>query len=237
MSKEIGIPAFCTQCRSRCGCKAIVKENKLLKVEPDPQHPTGEKLCPKGIAAAELVYHPDRLTSPLRRVSPKGISNPKWEKITWETAFNEIAERMANIRESYGAEQVAFSVTTPSGTHISDGISWIERFIRAYGSPNTIYSTEICNWHKDFASRLTYGTDIGTPDFANTDCIILWGNNPAATWLARSVEIQKALKRGSKLLVIDPRPTLYARRADSWLKVKPGTDQALALGLANLLLK
>ena len=237
MSKEIGIPAFCTQCRSRCGCKAIVKENKLLKVEPDPQHPTGEKLCPKGIAAAELVYHPDRLKSPLRRVSPKGISNPKWEKITWETAFNEIAERMANIRESYGAEQVAFSVTTPSGTHISDGISWIERFIRAYGSPNTIYSTEICNWHKDFASRLTYGTDIGTPDFANTDCIILWGNNPAATWLARSVEIQKALKRGSKLLVIDPRPTLYARRADSWLKVKPGTDQALALGLSNLLLK
>ena len=237
MLNEISIPAFCTQCRSRCGCKAIVKDNKLTKIEPDPHHPTGEKLCPKGTAAAELVYHPDRLTSPLKRISPKGNSNPKWEKITWEIAFKEITRRMGNIRDLYGPEQVAFSVTTPSGTHISDGISWIERFIRAYGSPNTIYSTEICNWHKDFASRLTYGTDIGTPDFVNTDCIILWGNNPAATWLARSVEIQKALKRGAKLMVVDPRPTLYARRANCWLRVKPGTDQALALGLAHLLLK
>jgi anaerobic selenocysteine-containing dehydrogenase len=119
---------------------------------------------------------------------------------------------MAAIRDNHGAEQVAFSVTTPSGTHISDAISWIERFIRAYGSPNTIYGTEICNWHKDHAARLTYGHDIGTPDFANTDCVLLWGNNPAATWLARSVEIQKGLKRGASMVVVDPRPTVFTPR-------------------------
>ena len=105
---------------------------------------------------------------------------------------------MAAIRDRHGPEQVAFSVTTPSGSHIQDSIAWIERFIRAYGSPNTIYATEICNWHKDFATRFTYGHDIGTPDFANTDCILLWGNNPATTWLARHGEIQKALKRGAQ---------------------------------------
>lgn len=144
---------------------------------------------------------------------------------------------MVRIRDDHGPEQVAFSITTPSGTHISDSIAWIERFIRAYGSPNSIYNTEICNWHKDFASRLTYGSDIGTPDFAHTDCVLLWGHNPAATWLARSVEIQQALKRGAKLVVVDPRPTLFARRADCWLRVRPGTDQALALGIANLMLQ
>ena len=95
--------------------------------------------------------------------------------------------------ELRGAEQVAFSVTTPSGSHLSDSIAWIERLIRAFGSPNTIYATEICNWHKDFASRLTYGTDIGTPDFAHTGCVLLWGNNPAATWLARATEVQKVI--------------------------------------------
>lgn len=210
MTEEMRIPTFCTQCRSRCGCDALVKDGKILKIEPQPSHPSGAKLCPKGRAVTELVYHPERLTRPLRRTSPRGAGPTTWESITWEEALTVIAGHMTRIRAEHGAEQVAFSVTTPSGTHISDSIAWIERFIRAFGSPNTIYSTEICNWHKDMASRLTYGTDIGTPDFAHTDCIVLWGNNPAATWLARSVEIQKGLKRGARLLVIDPRPTTFA---------------------------
>ena len=236
MVAEARIAAFCTQCRSRCGCDAVVADGRLLRVEPRPGHPTGEKLCPKGKAAPELVYHPDRLTRPLRRVSPKGAP-AEWQPIGWDEALDEIAGHMARIRDAYGPEQVAFSVTTPSGTHISDSIAWIERLIRAFGSPNTIYGPEICNWHKDFASRFTYGTDIGTPDFARAGCILLWGHNPAATWLARSVELQKALRRGARLVVVDPRPTLYARRAQCWLRVRPGTDQALALGLAHLMLQ
>lgn len=237
MTKVKCIAAFCTQCRSRCGCEVVLEQDKILRIEPLPGHPSGEKLCPKGKAAAELVYHRDRLKHPMRRTSSKGTLCPTWEQISWEEALDEIAGRMARIRADHGAEQVAFSITTPSGTHMSDCISWVERFVRAYGSPNSIYGTEICNWHKDIASRFTYGTDIGTPDFAGTDCILLWGHNPASTWLARSVEVQKAIRRGVKLIVVDPRPTLYARRADCWLQVQPGADQALALGIANLLLQ
>ncbi|MEQ9331082.1 molybdopterin-dependent oxidoreductase [Thalassobaculum sp.] len=230
-------PAFCTQCRSRCGCVAVVADGRLTGIEPLPDHPSGEKLCPKGRAAPELVYHPDRLTRPMRRTAPKGAADPGWVPVSWDEALSEIAGRMAAVAADHGPEQVAFSVTTPSGTHISDSIAWIERLIRAYGSPNTIYGTEICNWHKDFASRFTFGTDIGTPDFANADCVLLWGNNPSATWLARAVEVQKAMRRGARLIVVDPRPTGLARRADPWLPVRPGTDQALALGLANLLIE
>ena len=229
------IAAFCTQCRSRCGCVAVVEDGRLRGIEPLPDHPTGQALCPKGRAAPELVYHPERVTRPLRRTQPKGAADPGWKPIGWDEALAEIAARLSDIRGAHGAEQVAFSVTTPSGSHISDSISWVERFIRAYGSPNIVYGTEICNWHKDYASRFTYGHDIGTPDFANTDCVVLWGNNPAATWLARQVEIQKGLKRGARLIVIDPRPTAMAKRATQWLRVRPGTDQAVALGLANLL--
>ena len=236
-SKITKTPSYCAQCRSRCGCLVVLEDDKLLGIEPLEGHPSGEKLCPKGKAAAELVYHSDRLTHPMRRTSAKDGTTPSWEIISWEEALDEITTRMKLIKDELGAEQIAFSVTTPSGTHISDGISWIERFIRAFGSPNTIYGTEICNWHKDVASRFTYGTDIGTPDFANTDCILLWGNNPSATWLARSVEVQKARKRGVKMIVVDPRPTFFARRADCWLRVKPGTDQALALGIAQVLIE
>ena len=236
MTKEIRTPAFCTQCRSRCGCEAVTAEGRLLRLEPLPSHPSGDKLCPKGRAAPELVEHPDRLVSPMRRSRPKGDPDPGWVAISWDEALDEIAGRMRRIATEHGPEQVAFSVTTPSGTHLQDSISWIERLIRAYGSPNTIYSTEICNWHKDFASRFTYGWDIGTPDFAKTDCVLLWGHNPQSSWLARSGEIQKALKRGARMVVVDPRPTTLARRADCWLQVRPGTDQAVALGLARLLI-
>ena len=230
-------PAFCTQCRSRCGCVAVVENGRLVEIEPLAGHPSGDKLCPKGKAAAELVYHTDRILHPMRRTNPKGAADPGWQPISWDEALDEIAARLSTLARDHGPEQAAFSVTTPSGSHISDSISWIERFIRAYGSPNMIYSTEICNWHKDFASRFTYGHDIGTPDFANTDCILLWGNNPAATWLARTTEIQKGLKRGARLMVVDPKPTVFARRATQWLQVRPGSDRYVALGLAHILLQ
>jgi anaerobic selenocysteine-containing dehydrogenase len=231
------IPAFCTQCRSRCGCTAVVEDGRLAGIEPLPSHPTGDKLCPKGRAAPELVYHKDRLTTPLRRTNPKGAADPGWQPIDWDTALDEIATRLSIIARTYGPEQVAFSATTPSGSHIQDSIAWIERLVRCYGSPNTIYATEICNWHKDYAARFTYGSDIGTPDFATTDCVLLWGNNPAATWLARATEVQQAVKRGARMIVVDPRPTAFAKRADQWLRVNPGTDQVLALGLAHLLIE
>ena len=233
----IRTPSFCTQCRSRCGCIAVVNDGKLAAVEPDPAHPTGAKLCPKGRAAPELVYHPDRLTQPMRRTAPKGAADPGWVPVSWDEALDEIAANMLAIRAEHGAEQVAFSVTTPSGSHLQDSIAWIERLIRAYGSPNTIYATEICNWHKDYATRFTFGHDIGTPDFAHTDCIFLWGNNPAVTWLARVAEIQGAMKRGARMVVVDPRPIALAKQATQWLQVLPGTDQALALGLAHLLIE
>ncbi len=117
------IPAFCAQCRSRCGCTAVVEDGRLTGIEPLPDHPTGAKLCPKGRAAPEQVYHADRLTHPMRRTTPKGAGRTEWERISWDTALDEIARRMGEISRDHGAEQVAFGVTTPSGTHISDGIA------------------------------------------------------------------------------------------------------------------
>ena len=230
------IPGFCTLCRSRCGTLNTVDGDRLVRVEPDPGHPTGRAICSKGRAAPEIAHGSHRLRTPLRRTRPKGDPNPGWVPVGWDEAMGDIAARLAAQKAAEGAESVAFAVTSPSGTPISDAIDWIERFVRLFGSPNTAYSTEICNWHKDHAHAFTYGAGIGTPEYANADLILLWGHNPSAVWLAQADAIALGLRRGARLAVVDPRRTPYAGQADHWLRVRPGTDAALALGLIREML-
>lgn len=227
---------FCTLCRSRCGTLNRVENDALIAVEPDPSHPNGAAMCRKGKAAPELVHHPDRLTTPLRRTAPKGAADPGWQRISWDEALTEIAHRLGDIRRESGAHAVAFGVTTPSGTPLSDSIDWIERFVRVFGSPNTVYATEICNWHKDFAHAFTFGCGMPTADYAHADVIMLWGHNPTSTWLSQANAIARGRARGARLLVVDPRKTPLAADADAWLPVRPGADAALALGLARRLI-
>lgn len=230
-------PGFCTLCRSRCGTLNEVVGDRLVSVRPNPDHPTGKAMCAKGRAAPELVDSPHRQFHPLRRTAPKGAADPLWERISWEEALSEIADRLVTFREETGAESVAFAVTTPSGTPLSDSIDWIERFIRHYGSPNTCYATEICNWHKDFAHAFTFGCGIPPADYESADVIVLWGHNPTNTWLAQADAIARGRRRGAKLIVVDPRPTALAKEADVWLQVQPGTDGALALALIRQMIE
>ena len=230
-------PGFCTLCRSRCGTLNTVENDRLIAVQPNPQHPTGAAMCLKGKAAPELVDSAERLLYPMRRTQPKGAADPGWVRMDWDEALDEIAARMVDIKARRGAESFAFSVTTPSGTPLSDSIDWIERFIRRYGSPNTCYATEICNWHKDVAHVFTFGCGIPVADYRNAGLIVLWGHNPTNTWLAQAQAIADGRQNGARLLVIDPRATALAREADVWLQVKPGSDAALAMGLANLLIE
>ena len=230
------IPGYCALCTSVCGCISVVEDGRLVAVEPDPSHPTGKALCGKGRAAPELVYHEDRLLHPLRRVSPKD-SPAEWERIGWDEALDETARHLKRLAAEHGPESVAFAITTPSGTGIQDSYPWIERLRHAYGSPNAPYGTEICNFHRDDIYALTFGVDTPMPDFQNAGCIVLWGHNPSTTWLAYASRVAEAKARGAKLIVVDPRRAGLAVKADVWLRVRPGSDGALALGLANLLLE
>lgn len=230
-------PGYCTLCRSRCGTINVVKANSLIAVRPDTSHPTGQAMCMKGKAAPELVHSPHRLLYPMRRTRPKADADPGWVRISWEEALAETAARLSAIRQESGAEAVVFAVTTPSGTPLSDSIEWIERFVRLYGSPNICYATEVCNWHKDVAHEFTFGCGMPVADYANADLILLWGHNPTNTWLAQSNAIGRGRAAGARLMVVDPRPTALATQAQSWLRVRPGTDAALALGLTRLLIE
>ena len=154
------------------------------------------------------------------------------------------ASAIQRIAVQHGPAAVAFSQASPSTTALADAGGWIRRLMNAFGTPNAATSLELCGWGRGFATRYTYGVgSVGTgaggamPDIANTGCLIFWGYNPSMSRLTHATAIIEALKCGMRRIVIDPRHVGLASKADIWLRVRPGTDGALALGLANLMIE
>lgn len=228
---------FCSLCRSRCGTINVVERGRLVEVRPSPAHPTGQAVCPKGRAAPEIAHSARRLKYPLRRTQPKTAADPGWVRISWDEALTEIADRLKHYRAASGAETVAFSITSQSSSAISDGTEWVQRFLRLYGSPNNCMAVELCNWHKDYSHAFTFGCGLPTPDYANSDLIVLWGHDPANSWLAQANAIMEAKGRGARLMVVDPHRSGSVLAADLWCRIRPGTDGALALGIARQLIE
>lgn len=217
----------------------MVRDGRFVALEPDPSHPTGKALCAKGRAAPELVYHPDRLLHPLKRTRPKGDRDPGWERIGWDEALNLSAARLRRLADSFGPESVVFSVASPSTSASSDSLIWIERLMRAFGSPNECMSMELCGWGRYGATTYTYGASVPgsyMPDLEHAGCILFWGYNPNLARIAHAVSTTAALERGARLIVVDPRRVGPATKADVWLRVRPGTDAALALGIAHVMI-
>lgn len=239
------IPGFCGLCIARCGTIATVENGRFTRLDPDPSHPTGAAICAKGRAAPELVYHKDRLTRPLRRTRPKGDPDPGWQEISWDAALDQTAAAMRRIAAQHGPRAVAFSQSSPSTTAIGDSAVFMRRLMNAFGTPNLVWALDLCGWGRGFATRYAYGVgSVGTgsaggamADIDRAGCLILWGYNPSISRLTHATATVAALKRGMKLIVVDPRQAGLANKADIWLRVRPGTDGALALGLANVMIQ
>ena len=234
------IPGYCALCVSRCGSSAVVENGRFVALEPDPSHPNGKALCAKGRAAPELVYHPDRLLYPLKRTRPKSDPDPGWQRISWDEALDLTAARLRKIASEHGPESVVFSVASPSTSASDDSLVWVQRLTNAFGSPNLCESMELCGWGRYLATLYTFGASVPgvyMPDLENAGCILFWGYNPNLARLTHATATVEALKRGARLIVVDPRRTGVAKKADVWLRVRPGTDGALALGIAHVMIE
>ncbi|HUB16568.1 MAG TPA: molybdopterin-dependent oxidoreductase [Acetobacteraceae bacterium] len=238
------IQGYCGLCIARCGTVATVEGGRLTRLDPDPTHPTGQALCAKGRAAPELVYHQERLIQPLRRTRPKGDADPGWQPIGWDAALEHTAAAMRRIAERDGPHAVCFSLSSPSTTAIGDAAPFIRRLMNAFGTPNVVSNLDLCGWGRAGATRYTWGVaGIATggggamPDLANSGCTILWGYNPSFSRLSHATAVLAAVERGMRLIVVDPRHVGLAGKADLWLRVRPGTDGALALGIADVMIQ
>lgn len=234
------VSGFCNLCVSRCGSIGVVENGRFVALEPNPTHPTGKALCAKGRAAPELVYHSDRQLYPVKRTRPKGDPDPGWQRISWDEAMDITANRLRKIADEYGPESVVFSVASPSTTATEDSLVWISRLMNVFGSPNLCAAMELCGWGHTLASTYTFGASVPSaymPDLENAGCIMFWGYNPNLARLSHATATMEAIKRGARLIVVDPRRTGIAKKANQWLQVRPGTDGALALGIANVMIE
>ncbi|HEX2967279.1 MAG TPA: molybdopterin-dependent oxidoreductase [Syntrophorhabdaceae bacterium] len=228
-------PAICGVCPGGCGIVATVKNGKLIKVEPDKDVPYGN-LCIRGRAAPEIVYSPDRLTTPLIRTGKKG--NGEFRAATWDEAIDLVAERMKEIRDTYGAH--AFVYHSGRGAFEESLHDFSEGFLYPYGSPNMASVGSLCFVSYGILAPVpTFG--IGgsrlIPDIENSKMIVVWGANPITDSPPTIFErIVAAQKRGVKIIAIDHMKSDIARRADQWVAVRSGTDGALALGMIRVII-
>jgi anaerobic selenocysteine-containing dehydrogenase len=219
---------------SQCKMRVVIKGGKVTTIDGDPTDSESKgQLTVRDKHMKEILYAPDRLTHPMKRVGARGEG--KWKRISWNEALTIIANRLQDITKRYGPEAIDFH----HGHYHSGDIlgAYLARLANLIGTPNITNPSHVCHLPRVF---LGFNYDLGAvvpPDVAHTKCLIIWGGNPEATNKPQEIAIKEARERGIKLIVIDPRVTCYAKKADFHAQLRPGTDGALALGLLHVIIK
>jgi len=231
------VRSACRMCHGVCQVLVHLRGGRVLKVTGDPDSPTSRGyICPKGAASPELLYHPDRVTHPLRRIGKRGEG--KWRRISWDEALNEIEETFSRIKRESGPEYVAIGQGT--GRAYTD---FTLRFANAFGTPNFVAPAHLCYMPRVFASSITLGqlpiTDVYGSGGNHPACVVIWGCNITESGAADGMcgrLIEHALRTAEKVIVIDPRRITPAKKATHWLQLRPGTDGALALAMIHTII-
>jgi len=219
----------CASCDIKCSVLADVEDNKIIRIRRDPTHPiTPQSLCNKGAAFPDQMYHKDRILYPLKSIGKRGEG--KWARVSWNEAMDEIADRLKTIVDRYGPE----AVSGTAGAIVPYDLA--RRFLNILGSPNFVAGTYLCLGNTSGVNRVTYGWN-PFPDYWHTKCIVMWGHDPQPNkWTAEYLWARDAVKRGAKLIVVDPRISFSAKRADIHLRLRPGSDPALLMGWLNVII-
>lgn len=230
MGKNRNIATLCRMCDHGCGIEVTVIDNRPTSLKGSKKHPYNRGwLCAKGRAALDLYFSPKRLNNPLIRSNGKLISTD------WSHAFDVASKKLFAIRDQYGPQSLA--IYNGEGTGHQEIKYYMKRFANVYGTPNFMSVGSLCNASRTMSEVLTFG-GLTKPDIFNARCLIIWGGNPSIShepFIPR--EIGRFKKRGGKLIVVDPRKTETAAKADIHLPIKPGTDDILILNILHVIFR
>lgn len=233
------VKSTCVHCVNFCGIEARVSDGVIRAIYPDKKRAEYYNwgICPKGASGLFNTYNPYRLKKPLKRTNPsKGMhEDPKWVEISWEEAFQTLSDKLAKIK----AENPAKLVWHHGHGKYTCGDQFPKAFAAAFGTPNVVHRTTTCESSRHVADELTWGYHGHLPDLEYTQLYLCFGSNPFegeqwSRWLDHAIMDGK--ERGMKMIVIEPRLSHIAAKADEWIPVRPGKDVALILALAKLLI-
>lgn len=221
---------ICEQCVWRCGVIARVEDGVVRKLEGNPDHPNNVgKLCPRGNAGIQTLYDPDRIKFPMIRAGERGSG--LWRRASWDEALTYTADQMKKIKDKYGAKAMIFNST--------DNLSqpFFEVLLKAYGTPNYGTQRSLCFNAMTTGFKYTYGVPQPGTDYKNCKYMIFTGRNLAEG--ISNIDTQDMIEmvaRGAKVVVLDPRFSKTASKATEWLPIRPGTDLAFYLAMANIII-
>ncbi len=218
----------CDMCFNKCGLIARVQNGVVKKLDPNPKYLKSRgMLCARGNAGLDQLYNPDRLKYPLLRKGARGEG--KWQRLSWDQALDHAAEQMERIAKKYTRCGMLFMAGTDTQS------TFVHRFAEVYGSYNVISHESNCLLSRNRAFLDTFGV-VPIPDTLNCKYLVLAGANRfEALVTPDSMDIVTAMENGCKLVVLDPRFTKTAALAHEWHAIKPGTDMAFFLALAQVL--
>jgi anaerobic selenocysteine-containing dehydrogenase len=228
------VPSLCFNCEAACGVLAYVDKETwtVRKVEGNPFHPGSRgRLCAKGAATVNQVTDPDRILYPLRRDGPRG--GGKWRRISWDEALEEIAGRMRRAIVGGRRNEIMYHIGRPG----EDG--HVMRVLQAWGVDGHNSHTNVCSSSARLGHFLWCGYDRPSPDYANARTILLLSSHleTGHYFNPHAQRIVDAKYSGAKLIVVDPRLSNTAAKADLWLPARPGTEGALLLAIASYLVR
>jgi len=250
------IPSCCNMCGGQSGIVCHVVNGSVEKIEPNHWNPNnysnistdffdgyseqygcaeGGAICPKGNAGIMQLYDPDRVTRPLKRTNPnKGREeDPGWQEISWAQAIDEIAGKMRTLRDAGEAHKLLWWSEDHSFTGIQGD------FCKLYGSPNYSNHSNLCDVARKASFKMAMGDERPLVDFIQSKYILLFGWNPtsAIKWVYLPRTLTHGIERGARLVVVDPYLSDTAAKAQEWVRIRPGTDGALALALAHVIIR
>ena len=227
------VPTFCELCFWKCGVLAHVKNGKVFKLTGNPKHPLSNgRLCPRGAGGLGALYDPDRLKRPLIRTKAGG--KEQWKPVSWDEALDYTAKRLKEVKDKHGAQSIALY----SHGH---GGGFFKILLKGMGSGVIVApSFDQCRGARTVGLNLTFGRSVGSLeqiDVRNSRCVAFIGSHLGENMHNTAVQdMATALDNGATFITVDPRFSIMASKSKHWLPIKPGTDIALLLAWANVLI-